>query len=572
MTITHGIPIVHQRSSSASSTNSSSGSSGTNNEYDFAKSSFKDSAISNFNLLHSSGSFSRRNSIESLPERVFMSGSTSRFSVQSLTCTPWISPKALHEHVIENETKKQNSQPISPRNFQGLFPFDPMDIIAVDCGYNVTFYQTKYGLYASGSNSVGELGLGHTNDVKDKVEQVKLPVLPLTPTYYIKKIASGEGHTVVLMSTGEIIVFGKNGDGQLGLEKSVGEPLPKLIPSSTFGGDKVVQVSCGYYHTLVLTESGVVYGTGRNIQNQIGCVPNHVNVSSGFRPVTVLKEGGLCNDGGKGLKIVKIACGSHHSLFLTEDGILYAAGDNQFNALAKKYPVFSPLEPFYSNGTGIVERVNISNEMSFKNVTKAKPYKFVTNVWCGSLSTFVQTKEDKVFVCGTANDRALFLDETTTHGSSNFTTDGFVLCDLLSGKGIVDIVGFYSMVAVSKTRDVYICGNNSSKQLTSKDQPIYNLKPQFEPFISEKLKQYPLLDYNVTAGFRTCSFYIYSMTRRTRNEIEFFSNLYFFTYQPYEMIDEEEQDNNFFDLDIIITDDDNNTSMSDCKMLACSNP
>ncbi|EFC48706.1 predicted protein [Naegleria gruberi] len=491
--------------------------------------------------------------LEQLPDRIFISGSTSRYSVPSMNCTGWISPKDLVEHVkTDIESKRPKPVATSPSNSSNssipfsdaaqmnncksnntLFPCDPKELISIDCGYNVTFYLTKTGLYATGSNSVGELGVGHSNEVRDHVEAVALPKLPLTPSYFVKKLVSGEGHTVVLMSTGEIVVFGKNGDGQLGIEKSVGEPVPKLIPSSTFGGEKIKEIACGYYHTLVLTETGIVYACGRNVQNQIGCVPNHVNVSSGFRPVTVLKEGGLSNDGGKGLKIVKIVAGSHHSLFLTEDGIVYAAGDNQFNAIGKKYPVFAPLEPFYSNNQ------RTSTE-SLKDSKQIVPHKYITNVWCGSLSTFIQTRDDKVYVCGTANDRALFLDEQYVNGNANYVTEGFIQCDFLSGKSIKEIVGFYSMIAVSESRDVYVCGNNSCKQLTTKDQPVYNIKPQHETFLSAKLKQYPQLDYCVSAGFRTCSIYLFSKEKRSRNQNEMFCHLYQALY------DQDESNKNYF--------------------------
>ncbi|KAF0984441.1 hypothetical protein FDP41_000340 [Naegleria fowleri] len=558
------IPFSRPRSGSSSSSSSIS------QDYDFAKLSFRDSFSLKYGLRGMEGVLGTGQlmpcstaTLEQLPERIFLSGSTSRFCVQSMSCTSWITPKELSDHVkADQESKRPKpiattpngtgssvsvfsdaAQSNSPRSTVSLFPFDPKELISIDCGYNVTFYMTKTGLYATGSNSVGELGVGHSNEVRDHVEPVALPKLPLTPSYYIKKLVSGEGHTVVLMSTGEIIVWGKNGDGQIGCEKSVGEGTPRIIPSSVFGGEKIKQVACGYYHTLCLTESGIVYACGRNVQNQIGCVPNHVNVSSGFRPVTVLKEGGLCNDGGKGLKIVKIVAGSHHSLFLTEDGIVYAAGDNQFNAIGKKYPVFAPLEPFYSNNQAT------SNDLS-SEVKKSIPYRYVKNVWCGSLSTFIQTREDKVFVCGTANDRALFLDEQFVNGNSNYVTDGFVLCDFLSGKQIRDIVGFYSMIAVSETRDVYVCGNNSCKQLTAKDQPVYNIRPQHEPFISAKLKQYPHLDYCVSAGFRTCSFYLYSKEKRTRNLNEFYCNLYRSAFY-----EDEESNNSFSDISIVMRDD-----------------
>jgi len=479
------------------------------------------------------------------PDRIFISGSANRYGVTSIKHVGWVTPKDLDKHV-KSGSSPNNTKPVFIRSSNcsnrptplsdetkmnkkmniKLFPCDPDEIISIECGYNATFYLTKTGLYASGFNTDGELGIGHSNDVKDHIEAVVLPKLPLTPSYYVKKVVSGDGHNVVLMSTGEIVVFGKNGDGQLGLKNTGVRKVPKLIPSSTFSGEKIKEIACGYYHTLVLTESGVVYGCGRNLRNQVGCLPNHCNASSGFKPVSVLKECTPINNGGEGLKIVKIVCGSHHSLFLTEDGVVYAAGDNQFNTIGKKYPIFSPLEPFYSN-----------NQETEEDPHRSVPYKYVTNVWCGSLSTFVQTRDDKIYVCGTANNRALFLEYAD---GMDYITKGFVECNFLSGKSIKEIVGLYSMIAVSESRDVYVCGNNKCQQLTTNDQQASNIKPQHEPFLSSKLKQYPQLDYRISVGFRTCSVHLYSNEKRSRNQNEMLYHLHQALY------DQGESDKNYY--------------------------
>lgn len=36
--------------------------------------------------------------------------------------------------------------------------------------------------------------------------------------------------------------------------------------------ERIVKAVCGYYHTLLLTESGTVLGAGRNDYGQVRCI------------------------------------------------------------------------------------------------------------------------------------------------------------------------------------------------------------------------------------------------------------------------------------------------------------
>lgn len=364
-------------------------------------------------------------------------------------------------------------------------PFNLNDLIYIDVKYGNIFFITKKELYyannSSDNHSCSWPPDNNRNQVDNKsvIQLIDLPI-KITPLSYILKIVSGEGHNIVLMSTGEIIVFGSNTNGQLGISNFCKVNKPTLVPSSEFNGEKIRDVACGYYHTLILTESGIVYASGRNSNNQIGCTLKNRDVSK-FVPITFQKNNVCYSDGGKNLKIKKIISGSHHSLFLTEDGIAYATGDDNFYALGKNrgtYTIFSPLEPFYS------EQIHIKN------------------IWCGSLSTFVQTVDDIIYVCGTNNDNALFLKNVDQK------TDGFVMCEYLSKKSIQSISGFYSMIAVSETRDVYVCGNNVVNQL-NKDNQMPNSPPRFEPMLSEMLKKYDNFNYYFSSGFRACGLSLY---------------------------------------------------------------
>jgi len=82
----------------------------------------------------------------------------------------------------------------------------------------------------------------------------------------------------------------------------------------------VVAVSsgCSSVHMFAVTEDGSVYGWGRNEKGQLGLGDTK------DRKVPAKLEEGLA-----GHKVVRAATGKNHSLFLTDEGKVFACGDNK---------------------------------------------------------------------------------------------------------------------------------------------------------------------------------------------------------------------------------------------------
>jgi len=76
---------------------------------------------------------------------------------------------------------------------------------------------TNKKLYTWGDNSTGCLGLGHTNDVK------KPQLLDLPP---LAQVAMGFEHVVALTQDHEVMVWGSNQKGQLGLDRVQNSHVP----------------------------------------------------------------------------------------------------------------------------------------------------------------------------------------------------------------------------------------------------------------------------------------------------------------------------------------------------------
>jgi len=54
----------------------------------------------------------------------------------------------------------------------------------------------------------------------------------------------------LVLESGEVYIWGSGNEGQLGLGRDVvKQNQPAILPMD----DKVVQVACGYYHTMLVT-------------------------------------------------------------------------------------------------------------------------------------------------------------------------------------------------------------------------------------------------------------------------------------------------------------------------------
>ena len=83
---------------------------------------------------------------------------------------------------------------------------------------------------------------------------------------------------------------------------------------------KITYVSVGYYFALYLTNEGKVYSAGYNDYGNLGL--QHKKTDTYRKPTLI--EFFVDN----GLKIIRLATGTHHALALTESGQVYSWGYN----------------------------------------------------------------------------------------------------------------------------------------------------------------------------------------------------------------------------------------------------
>ena len=188
-------------------------------------------------------------------------------------------------------------------------PFNTSNIIPVAA------YTESGELYSWGHNGYCQLGNGSTN-------QGLTPALIQNSLLGRKvvQVACGSHHSLCLTADGDIFSWGQNNCGQIGSGTTTNQSTPRKV-SASFGGRKVVGITCGQTSSMAVLENGEVYGWGYNGNGQLG-LGNNINQLNPQR-VTALQ----------GVVVTNVVCGYAHTLAVTDEGVLYAWGANSYGQL-----------------------------------------------------------------------------------------------------------------------------------------------------------------------------------------------------------------------------------------------
>lgn len=118
----------------------------------------------------------------------------------------------------------------------------------------------RNGLYVVGSNEFGQLGTG---DLIARTTPVLLSSLPGR----IERICTGGSYSIVETNEG-IYAFGLNDVGQLGLGDFVNRSIPTRIALLDNLG--ITKIDCGLQHTVFMSKHGEVFVCGSNAYGQLG--------------------------------------------------------------------------------------------------------------------------------------------------------------------------------------------------------------------------------------------------------------------------------------------------------------
>lgn len=251
----------------------------------------------------------------------------------------------------------------------------------VCCGNEHSLAVTIQGnVYAWGNNRSKQLGIGYNS-----------PNFVNQPTRVynvgsVTNVSCGYEHSVALTEAGELYSWGHGEGGLLGHGELDDQAVPKMIVEFKKRNLTVSKVCCGGLHTLAIAGDGEVFTWGRGEGGQLGlskkALESLERLDCGISvPISIIKD----------KTIVDIAAGVAHSLALGQDGKVYAWGNGNYGQLGLGFSGES-FEP----GTGDAES-SVFEPTFVKNLSKVH----IKRLYAGSTFSMFLSKDEELYACGT---------------------------------------------------------------------------------------------------------------------------------------------------------------------------
>ncbi|KAM3861697.1 RCC1 and BTB domain-containing protein 1-like isoform 2-T2 [Diretmus argenteus] len=231
---------------------------------------------------------------------------------------------------------------------------------------------------------------------------------------------------IYITNDDEVYVFGLNGSNCLGTADSMSTLVPKRL--DFLCGRKVARLSYGSGpHILLATEEGELFAWGHNSYSQLG----NGSTNQGVAPVLVSTN--LLNK-----KVTEVACGSHHSMALTDSGEVYAWG---------------------YNNCGQVGSGSTANQPAPRRVSNCLQNKVVVSIVCGQTSSLAVVDNGEVYSWGYNGNGQLGLG----NNANQLTPCRLVALQGLCVQQIVS--GYTHSLALTDKGLLYAWGANTYGQL-----------------------------------------------------------------------------------------------------------
>lgn len=312
-------------------------------------------------------------------------------------------------------------------------PFDNISQIS-NCRSNTLFLTADGYVYGCGANSKGHLGLGNKASRLSGPEPVYISLEVLTSLSNIKQLCCLDRSTMVLTDEGRVYACGSNDYSALSCLSTFID-IPYYLSGTAIGNfmqipiTNVNKICHGSYHCFLMLKDGSIYTWGSNASGECGV--GHKNLC---KTPTKLNFEGINN-------VTDISAGYSHTLFLMNDGTVYACGQN-------------------SGQLGIgggSANITVPEEIpSLSNIKK---------IFAGSYDSFFINQTNVLYVCGKNANGQLGTGDTTAVTSPTSLSISNVID--VSSKGD-------STIFLKSDGIVFCCGGGSGGQFGygNKDQKL----------------------------------------------------------------------------------------------------
>ena len=226
-------------------------------------------------------------------------------------------------------------------------------VIQIGCGRYFSACLTETGsVFSFGSNYSGQLGHGDN-------ESLKIPK-QIETLQDIEFLTCGGDYTICKSVNNDVYAFGYNTDGQLGIGNKQDQTIPVKCENWP---DYIIDIKCGFNHTIILTSKQEVFSCGSNLEGQLGRESTDSDIPL---KIPTLSE------------IIRIECGFRSVMCIDINNDLYVFGENKYGqlGLGDKSNRFLPIQhPSLSN---IID-ISKGGDSTFVKTSNNEIYAFGSN-------------------------------------------------------------------------------------------------------------------------------------------------------------------------------------------------
>jgi mitogen-activated protein kinase kinase kinase 9 len=194
-------------------------------------------------------------------------------------------------------------------------------------------------------------------------------------TLNISDIKLGQEFILILISNGDVYTCGINRKNKLGVEeKNIKKEKNKLIFYKVSLPEKIIQIESGYDSSIVISETGKIYGWGSNYYGQI-CSTKKSTID---KPILITNP--LIKD----LSLYKIASGAYHTLSIYKGDV---------NNIPEEEPIF---DVFKAKLFSIIETSNQDQEKALDILLNQDKFNNELNIKQEDLKKKMEELKEKI--------------------------------------------------------------------------------------------------------------------------------------------------------------------------------